>query len=40
MRCVVQKGNPEQARRPTKWGPLYTNQIKELKLHSTCYKHI
>ena len=24
MWCVVQKGNPEQARRPTKWGPLHT----------------
>ena len=40
MQCVVQKGNPEQARRPTKCGPLYTYQIKELKLHSTYYKHI
>ena len=40
MRYVVQKGNPEQARRSTKRGPLYTHQIKELKLHSTCCKHI
>ena len=23
---LVQKGNPEQAHRPTKWGPLFTHQ--------------
>ena len=40
MPCVVQKGNPEQARRPTRWGPLYTHQIKELRLLNAYYIHI
>ena len=42
MRCVVQKGNPEQARRPTRWGPLYTHQIKEHKLYKTyhIFRHV
>ena len=36
MRYVVQKGNPEQAHRPIRWGSLYTHQNKRTKI--TLYK--
>ena len=33
MRCVVQKGNPEQARRPTRWAPYIHNTQYILYTH-------
>ena len=27
----MQKGNPEQAHRPTKWGPLFTHQNRKTR---------
>ena len=32
MRCVVQMGNPEQAPRPTRWGPLIHTPNKRTKI--------